>query len=94
MNKEDIEDKIKSLMRKRSELILEINKLQDELISLTENLYEYSDDMVKVKCINCEGIGYMKDGDKKKLCQLCNGKHYNWLQKWDVPKRKPKSEED
>ena len=80
--KEDIEDDIKSLNRKRNEMLIELNTLQEKLITLTESYYNMDDSMVKVVCINCNGVGYIKEGEKKTICKLCNGKQYNWLMKY------------
>jgi len=93
-NKEELEDEIKSMARKRDEHILEANKIQEQMIYKVEQIYEMSEDMVKIKCITCGGIGYLKEGEKKKPCNLCNMKCYNWMPKFkeekdgELPKRK------
>ena len=89
-SKEDIEDELKSIGRKRNELILQLNDIQEKIASLTEQYYEMDPSMVKVVCINCQGTGYIKEGEKKQICKLCNGKHYNWFLKF----KEQKKEED
>ncbi len=93
-NKEDLEDEIKSMARKRDEHILEANKIQEEMINKVEQLYAMDENMVKIACINCGGLGYSKEGEKKIACKLCNMKRYNWMPKFkeeengELPKRK------
>ena len=83
MNKDDLEDKIKSLARKRDNAVLELDKYQKELQILMEEYYEVSDEYVKVECIQCRGVGYIKGEDNKKhLCGVCGGNNFLWLKKW------------
>lgn len=80
--KEDMEDDINTLIRKRNTSILELNEIQKLIEEKTEQYYILSDDMVRVVCINCQGMGYGKDGEKKVICQVCKGKQYMWLKKF------------
>ncbi len=84
MDKIEIEDKIKSLARKRDEKVLELDKLQKKLLVLMEEYYQVDDTMIQTECISCGGVGYGKSeqGDKKVICQICLGKCYNWMRKY------------
>ena len=94
ITKEELEDEIKSLARKRDEHFLEANKIQEQMIFKVEQLYAMDDNMVKISCINCGGLGYTKEGEKKAACKLCNMKRYNWMPKFkeeedgELPKKK------
>jgi hypothetical protein len=78
-NKEEIEDEIKSLARKRDEHLVEANKIQEQMMIKVETMYSMDPSMVKITCINCGGLGYSKEGEKKQVCKLCNMKRYNWM---------------
>jgi len=83
ITKEDIEDKIKSLTRERNKLIIELNKIQEELSNQMESYYlTKPDTYTKIFCIGCNGVGYIKEGEKKVLCKVCGGKQYNWVIKY------------
>jgi len=82
MNKEELEDKINSLARKRDNLILDLDKIQKELSTYMEKYYEVTDDYVKVTCVQCGGLGYLQLEGSKKICNVCNGKEFIWLKKW------------
>jgi len=81
-NKDELEDEIKSLARKRDEVVLKLNKLQEELIEKSEEYYALDPEMVKIICIGCAGTGYIKEGEKKQLCRICGGKQYNWVKRF------------
>jgi len=83
MNKEELEDKIKSLGRKRDNAYLESNKNKKEIEDLMEEYYEATDTHTKVICINCGGRDYVETEEgKKQVCQVCKGKKYIWLPKY------------
>ena len=85
--KEELEDKIKTLSRKRDKAILDANNIQKELILLVEQLYEVEDKYVKIECFRCGGVGYIKAEDnKKRICDICNGKQYTWMKRYEKPK--------
>ena len=91
VKKETLEDKIKSVMRKRDEAYVEFNSKQQELNKLMELYYEEGDTHEKIVCINCGGQGYVQIEDKgKQICKACNGKKYLWLPKF---KEQPKTKE-
>lgn len=79
ISKEEIEDEIKSLTRKRDEHLAKANEIQEQVINKVEILYSLDKDMIRINCINCNSLGYTKEGEKKTLCRLCNGKRYNWM---------------
>ena len=92
MNKEDIEDKLNSTIRKRDKLIIELNNVQKEIEELAESYKELDDNYVKVNCLTCGGSGIIEDKDtgRKVICKNpmipelgCNGKGYLWLSKYD-----------
>jgi len=86
--KEDIEDEIKSVSRKRDLAIIKAQELQDSLIKLAEELYELRPDFVKVECIRCGGLGYLQDENKKKhICDICQGKEYTWMKLYGKDKK-------
>jgi len=83
MNKEELEDKIKSLSRKRDQSYLDMSKYQKEIEDLMEQYYEVSDTHTKVICIQCNGVGYLQiEEGKKQMCNICKGKKYIWLSKY------------
>jgi len=79
-NKEEIEDKLKSKIRERDNLVIKLDKLQKELYQLLELTYENDPTKTKIKCIGCRGVGYIQTEDGKKICQNCEGKKYNWAE--------------
>jgi hypothetical protein len=89
--KEEIEDQIKSIARKRDKTFLELNEYQKQLQMLADQFKEVSEDFVKVVCPTCEGVGYIEDKDKKKhVCDnqmipefSCRGKQYIWMRKYE-----------
>jgi len=88
MNKDEIEDKIKSLSRKRDETLIEAEKIQSQLLILAEQFYELDNEYIKVICPGCGGIGYMKiEDNKKRVCQICQGKEYTWMKKYGKVKK-------
>jgi hypothetical protein len=92
-NKEEILDQIKSIVRKRDKLIIDIDNLEKELLSLNEKYKGLSGEYTKVECLTCGGIGYIEDPsnkEKKVVCKnptipflSCNGKGFIWLKKYE-----------
>lgn len=91
--KEEIEDEINSLMRKRDRMIIDADKLQKEMENLTDRYLEFDSNHVKIKCLTCGGVGYIVDeiggSNKKKVCSnptlpflSCRGRGYIWLEKY------------
>ena len=79
MNLEEIDDELNSLMRKRDKNIVEINKIQEDLLKLLNKKYELDPQMVRVNCIQCNGLGRVKGEDGKQvICPLCGGDGFNW----------------
>jgi len=77
---EELQDQLKSLIRKRDKQLIDINKSQEEINNLLDQIYEKDPMRVRVRCIQCNGLGYIKDNnDKKKICNICGGKKYNWM---------------
>jgi len=83
MNKEELEDEIKSLGGKRDRAYLDMNKYQKEIEDLMEGYYETTDTHTKVICIQCGGQDYVQTEEgKKQICPVCKGKKYIWLPKY------------
>jgi len=81
---ESLEDEIRALTRKKMQLIVDADKLNKEILEVTEKYYELSDDYTKVVCFNCDGQGYIQveEENKKVKCQICNLKCYLWMKKF------------
>jgi len=86
--KTELEDKIKSLAKKRDTLVLEIQKIQTEIETLVEQSYALDSTKVRITCFpksagGCAGTGYvtLEDG-KKHICPVCNGKYFLWAEKY------------
>jgi len=89
MSIEEIDDKLNSLMRQRDKNIIEINKLQEDVLSLLNKKYELDPQMVRVNCIQCGGLGRVKGEDGKPvICPVCNGEGYNWMKIYAPPEDK------
>ena len=81
MNTEEINDALNSKIRDRDKLIISLDNVSKELAELLEQKYSLDPKMVRIKCINCGGVGYSVGEDsKKRICQMCNGKLYNWTE--------------
>ena len=83
--KEELEDKIKSIVRKRNELLMELDKLQKEIAILLEQSFSLDESKIKIKCLNCSGVGYkLTDDGKKQMCPSCGGPDnpYIWAEKY------------
>ena len=69
------------------QLIVEIDKLDKEVIGLSEEYYQLNPDYVKIDCLFCNGQGFIEGEDKKRVkCQYCNLKGYLWVKKWNEKK--------
>jgi len=82
--KEELEDEIKKVSRKRDEAYLEMSNQQKILEDLMDDYFKVSKTHHQVQCINCGGVGYGKTqgSDKNVVCELCKGKGYNWLPRY------------
>jgi len=92
---ENIEDKLKTLIRQRDGAILEANNLQKQVIEMKEKFNELSPDYVKITCLTCGGEGFIEGEDgKKTICKNpvapslgCGGKGYLWMRKHEENKK-------
>jgi len=76
---EDLQDDFNGLTRKRSQLILDLDKITKELVELAEKVYEKSPEYVKISCLNCGGTGIVTTEDGKKMkCDMCQLKGFMW----------------
>lgn len=83
----EIEDEVKSLNRKRMQMVLELNDMEEQIKKLGEMYYEKSPEYIKITCLGCNGLGYIEGDDKKKVkCQLCNLQKYIWAKKFNGEK--------
>ena len=92
LDKDELMDKIKSLIRKRDQIIIDISKIEKELINLQDDYKEISGEYNRTECLTCGGTGYIEspeDSNKKVICKnptipflSCNGKGYIWLKKY------------
>jgi len=90
MNMEEIEDKLNSSLRKRDKAIIELNNINKELDELLELKFLNDPKMVKIKCIQCGGMGRVKqENGNQVICPTCKGNEYVWLEAYI-----PKQEED
>ena len=89
---EEIEDEIKSLSTKRDKMIIEVEKIQNEIIELVEKYKALSGEYSQIECPTCGGIGYYEDKDTKKktICKnptlpflSCGGKGFIWMKKFE-----------
>ena len=79
-----LEDEIKSLTRKKMQLILDADKLDKEILKTTEKYYELSPNHVQVECFQCSQSqykGYVEDPNtgKNVKCPLCGSNAYLWM---------------
>lgn len=86
---DELQDKIKSLTRKKYQIIVDADALDKEIMDVSERIYESSPDYVKVVCFQCNGIGYIESdeidskGKKKKIkCQICGLRGFLWMRKY------------
>ena len=84
--KGELQDKVNTLVRDRSNLILNLDKKNRELEQALDNLYSIDDTKVRITCIVCKGLGYVAGDDgKKHTCQTCNGRMYLWTERYIEP---------
>lgn len=86
---EELEDKIKSLTRKKYQSIIDINDLDNQIAEISKRIYELSPEYIRIICFQCSGIGYVESdetdnkGRKKKVkCPLCGMDGYIWAKIW------------
>jgi hypothetical protein len=97
--KNEITDKIKSLIKHRDSLILSINDDTKEIDKLTDRLYSLDPSKVRIECVNCHGTGISpnpsSDG-KKHVCEVCYGpgRAYMWANTYIPEKPKVEIDED
>lgn len=96
--KNEIEDKIRSLVRQRNEHVAQVNKLDSELAILMEQNFNLDESKVKVTCQKCKNsaaLGTIKDPATGKLvvCDWCGGKGYRWEEKFIEPVSTEKKDE-
>jgi NMD protein affecting ribosome stability and mRNA decay len=87
--KESTEEEIRKLSRKRSELIIELDKVSKDINTSLEKLYALEPSMVAIKCPACQGKGYIESNDgNKQICSTCGGpdKPYIWAEKYESGK--------
>lgn len=87
--KNELNDKINSIINKRNESILEAERLSKEVQPLVEQLLALDETKVKIVCLppplGCNGVGYIEREDGKKVvCPVCGGK-YVWATKYIEP---------
>lgn len=79
MNLEEIEDKLNSEIHRRDKLIIDLNKVNENLYDLMVKKNELDPSMVRVVCIQCNGLGRVAGEDGRKRCPLCRGEEYTWM---------------
>lgn len=83
----ELQDKLNTLVRKRDSSILEIQKTQKDIEDIIEKQYSMDASKIRIKCINCRGTGISpnvgQDG-KKHFCEVCGGpdRPYLWAEKY------------
>mgnify|MGYP006277461127 CR=1 FL=1 len=82
MSKEELEKidaQIKSYKSKLDKVQENYQALVNRLNLLMEKKMALDPHYVKIKCMKCGGLGYIKDGNgNKTICDICDGKEYNW----------------
>ena len=91
MDKDKLRDLINKKARERANLIIKINELEKEMEDLGDKLYSMDDRFIKINCIRCQGLTYIKSTDStgketKQICDICKGKGYNWALKFEEKK--------
>lgn len=85
---ENYEDELKSLTRKKMQLIVDADELDKKLAEVGEKFFELSPDYAKVICLTCNGEGIIKNEQtgKREICKnqmlpqlACGGKRYIWM---------------
>ena len=73
--KEDISKKINELESHMQDLINELNKVEGELNEYKDTYLSMDETMTKVECPKC--------GSKGLISNVCNGKGYIWMKKFE-----------
>lgn len=86
--KDELEDKIKDLVNRRNQLIIDADRISKDLEPMMEQLLALDDTKVKIVCLICGGKGYIPTEDGKK--QVCPQGHpvdkpYMWATKYMEP---------
>ena len=82
--KGEIQDKLNSKIRERDNLIIKLDNIQKDLMTLVNQQYELDLTKTKIKCVGCRGAGYVSaDDNKKKICPTCGGMKYNWAEVYE-----------
>ena len=77
---EEVQDELQSLITKRDKAIVEANKYQKEIESMTKTFYDLNPDYVKGECPTCMGTGIVQGEDEKKIvCPICRGDCFIFL---------------
>lgn len=79
---EELQDEFNSLSRKRSQAILDLDKITKELVEVAECVYENSPEYVKIICPSCNGSTIVESDDGKKVKCGCYPKGYLFMRKW------------
>ena len=81
-NKDELKLQIDVVTKQLTDRMDEIDELTIKLKHLREKLREEDDDYMKCECLNCDGVGWYKDDNRKKICETCDGKRYMWVKKF------------
>ena len=97
----NLSDNIKSLVRKRENIILEIGKIDNEIKVLVEQQLSLDPSRIKILCmpppLGCGGKGYIEGDDgKKRMCPICGGPDspYIWATVYKEPVKDEASKSD
>jgi len=83
VSKERVQGKLKDLVDKHNHLVKEVQSVEQEMVSYQELLLQMDDKFVKIKCPQCDGLGYIQEDKGKVICRMCGGKCYVWMEKFD-----------
>ena len=85
---DDVQKDIDRYTQQRNEVVQELQRIETIIMNLNNEYCDKSEEFVKILCLSCGGKGYIKQDDKKVVCnneQLpflsCNGKGYIWMRK-------------
>ena len=81
--KHELKDDLENIAKQRSDLLKTLEKLQKRFAEISELIMEQDPEYVKVECVECSGKGYVQLDDKKQLCEVCQGRQYIWLKKYE-----------
>jgi len=92
---DEIRDKLNSKIKERDSLLMKIDTVSKEIMSIVNQQYSLDPTKTRIKCINCRGMGYVVGEDnKKKLCSVCNGDRFNWAELFIEEKEKEKGKNE